>query len=174
MVPGYWKTARRALMRRDPVLAAILRRHAKRTLAGRSAPFFTLARSIVGQQLSVKAAATIWGRLESRVPQVAPDRLLAVPPAELLACGLSRRKLEYIVDLARHFEAGTLDPAAWPALEDEAIIAQLTAVRGIGRWTAEMFLIFNLLRPNVLPLADVGLQRAVARHYFSGRPISSR
>jgi len=174
MSPDYWKTARRALMRRDPVLAAIMRRHAKRTLTGRADPFFTLARAIVGQQLSVKAAATIWGRVESLVVKVSPERVLAAAPDDLLACGLSRRKLEYIVDLARHFNAGTVDPTAWPALDDEAIILQLTTVRGIGRWTAEMLLIFNLLRPDVLPLGDVGLQRAVARHYFSGRPVSPR
>ena len=90
------------------------------------------------------------------------------------ACGLSKRKLEYIVDLARHFESGQVNPSKWPALDDESVISELTAVRGIGRWTAEMFLIFNLQRPDVLPLADIGLQRAIALHYFDGRKIAQR
>lgn len=174
MAPEYWSTAKRALARSDPVLAAIMRRHPKLVLTCRGEPFFTLARSIVGQQISVKAAATVWGRFEVVVDRVTPARVLRISQPDLLACGLSRRKLEYIVDLARHFESGELDPTGWPGLEDEAVIAELTTVRGIGRWTAEMFLIFNLLRPNVLPLADIGLQRAVAANYYSGREVSLR
>jgi DNA-3-methyladenine glycosylase II len=140
----------------------------------KGAPFFTLARSIVGQQISVRAAATVWGRFESMLQAVTPGAVLDMPQADLLGCGLSRRKLETIIDLARHFESGTVDPARWPGLGDDAVIAELTAVRGIGRWTAEMFLIFCLLRPDVLPLADVGLQRAVALHYYAGRRIAPR
>lgn len=174
MVPAYWSKAKRALALQDPVMAAIIRRHSRVALVCRGEPFFTLARSIVGQQISVRAAATVWGRFELAIDGVTPDAVLRTSPAKLLACGLSRRKLEYIVDLARHFESGLLDPADWPSQDDEAVIAELIAVRGIGRWTAEMFLIFNLLRPNVLPLADVGLQRAVALHYYAGRAISPR
>jgi DNA-3-methyladenine glycosylase II len=174
MSPEYWNTAKRALVRRDPVLGAIIRRHPKVSLVCRGEPFFTLARSVVGQQISVKAAATVWGRFEGAVDAVTPAAVLKAEAEALLSCGLSRRKLEYIVDLARHFDTGTVDPSRWPGLEDEALIAELTTVRGVGRWTAEMFLIFNLLRPNVLPLGDIGLQRAVGAHYFSGRSVAPR
>lgn len=174
MSPDYWNTAKRALARSDPVMAAIIRRHPGVSLVGRGEPFYTLARSVVGQQISVRAAATVWGRFEGAMNSVTPVSVLRSDPAALLACGLSRRKLEYIVDLARHFDTGGVDPARWPALDDEAVIEELITVRGIGRWTAEMFLIFNLLRPNVLPLGDIGLQRAVGTHYFSGRSIAPR
>ena len=174
MAPEYWANAKRTLARNDPVMAAIIRQHPGISLVCRGAPFYTLARSIVGQQISVQAAATVWGRFERAIGRVAPDSVLRASTASLRACGLSQRKCEYIVDLAHHFETGALSPDAWSMLDDDGVIAELTAVRGIGRWTAEMFLIFNLLRPNVFPLADVGLQRAVALHYYSGRAISPR
>ena len=174
MAPEYWAKAKRELARQDPVMAAIIRQHPGMSLACRGEPFYTLARAIIGQQISVQAAATVWGRFEAVIGRVAPGNVLRASTNDLRACGLSRRKCEYVVDLARHFESGALVFDAWPMLGDDEVIAKLTAVRGIGRWTAEMFLIFNLLRPNVFPLADVGLQRAVALHYFSGRVISLR
>lgn len=140
----------------------------------RSDPFFTLARSIVGQQISVKAAATVWGRFEAAVKDIAPERVLSVSPIVLQGAGLSRRKVEYVIGLAESFRSGEIRPQDWPGMDDEAVIEQLTAVRGIGRWTAEMFLMFNLLRPDVLPLDDVGLQKAVALHYFRGRRVTAR
>jgi DNA-3-methyladenine glycosylase II len=127
-----------------------------------------LARSIVGQQISVKAADAVWRRFAERLGEVSPDRLLALGENGLEGCGLSRRKVEYLSDLAAHFVDGRLQPARWVAEDDMAIIAELTAVRGIGRWTAEMFLIFNLMRPDVFPLDDIGLQRAVFERYFGG------
>ncbi len=156
------------------MLAAIIRAHPRVALARRGEPFYTLARSIVGQQISVQAAATVWGRFETAVRLVVPDRVLAVSPKALLGAGLSRRKTEYIHDLARHFLSGEVRPHEWADMDDEAVIEQLTAVRGIGRWTAEMFLMFNLLRPDVLPLDDIGLQKAVALHYFRGRRVTTR
>ena len=173
-VPEYWNQAKRALTRRDPVLAGVIRAHPRIALRYRGDPFFTLARSIVGQQISVKAAASIWGRLIALAPEMRPEQILDVRPRRLLSCGLSTRKAEYIADLARHFSNGDLHVAAWPTMDDEAVIEELVQVRGIGRWTAEMFLIFNLLRPNVLPLDDLGLQRAVCLHYFAGRRVSPR
>jgi DNA-3-methyladenine glycosylase II len=91
---------------------------------------------------------------------------------KLQACGLSRRKAEYILDLAQHFESGALHVDAWTSMDDEAVIAELTQIRGIGRWTAEMFLIFNLSRPDVLPLDDLGLIQAISVNYFSGEPVT--
>jgi DNA-3-methyladenine glycosylase II len=165
--PDYWDRARRTLARRDPVMAGIIRQHPRVALATRGDPFATLARSIVGQQISVRAADAVWGRLTTACP-IVPQTLARTRPATLRRCGLSARKVEYLKDLAVHFASGRIDPARFSTMTDEAIIAELTEVRGIGRWTVEMFLIFNLLRPDVLPLDDIGLLRAIGRYYFEG------
>ena len=168
--PAYWLKAKRALSRADPVLGGIIRAHPRVWLVPRGAPFYTLARSIVGQQISVKAAQSIWTRVEALAPQMQPAQILALRSRQrrLKAAGLSDRKVEYIVDLARHFHEGSLHPQRWGEMDDEAVIGELVQVRGIGRWTAEMFLMFNLLRPDVLPLGDLGLLNAVRLHYFGG------
>ena len=172
--PAYWTRAKRALARNDPVLARVIRAHPRIALEPRGEPFFTLARSIVGQQISVKAAASIWVRVLGLAPRMHPEEIAGAKHARLVACGLSQRKAEYLAGLARHFIEGTLHPLAWERMDDEAVIAELVQVRGIGRWTAEMFLMFNLLRPDVLPLDDLGLQRAIGLHYFKGRSVSPR
>jgi len=174
LMPDYWSRAKRSLVLRDPVLAAIIRAHPRVALRSRGDAFQTLARSIVGQQISVKAADRIWQRFFDVVVSVQPRAVLDAGALRLQASGLSRRKAEYLVELAEHFASGAVNPAEWAVLDDEAVIGQLTRVRGVGRWTAEMVLIFGLLRPNVLPLDDLGLQRAVGRHYFSGRRVSPR
>jgi DNA-3-methyladenine glycosylase II len=171
MKPEYWDRAKRALGRRDPVLAGIMRRHPRVHLVARGEPFHTLARAIVGQQISVKAAQSVWNRVLEVAPAMTPAAVLAVSRPRLRACGLSDRKTEYIADLARHFADGAVHPHRWPEMDDEAVIAELVAVRGIGRWTAEMFLIFNLLRPDVYPLGDLGLLKAVRLAYFRGRKV---
>jgi DNA-3-methyladenine glycosylase II len=173
MRPEYWIRAKRTLSRADPVLANIMREHPGVSLARRGEPFFTLARSIVGQQISVRAAQSVWNRLALAAPGLRPEDIVALDADALRACGLSLRKAEYITDLSRKFLDGTLHRALWDDMEDEAVIEELVKVRGIGRWTAEMFLIFNLLRPDVLPLDDLGLQRAMRLHYFRGRPASA-
>jgi DNA-3-methyladenine glycosylase II len=167
MSPEYWMRAKRALARRDAVLAGIIRAHPRIALARRGEPFKTLARSIVGQQISVKAAESVWNRVLAVAPEATPAQVLKAR-RRLPACGLSQRKAEYIADLARHFADGSIHARDWPHMDDEAVIAELVQVRGIGRWTAEMFLIFNLLRPDVLPLDDLGLQRAIGLHYGAG------
>jgi DNA-3-methyladenine glycosylase II len=172
--PDYWLRAKRALAKRDPVLAGIIRSHPRIFLRPRGEPFLTLARAIVGQQISVKAAQSVWNRFAACVGDVTAENVLLKERPLLRACGLSDRKTEYIADLARHFADGAIHVERWPEMSDEAIIEELVEVRGIGRWTAEMFLIFNLLRPDVLPLDDVGLQRAICLHYFKGRPRSRR
>jgi len=168
--PHYWPLARRALIAADPVLARIIRRHPRIALRSRGDSFATLARSIVGQQISVKAADAVWSRVADACPQMTPAAVLRRRATTLRSCGLSERKAEYLRDLAAHFADGRVDPAAFEAMDDEAIIERLTDIRGIGRWTAEMFLIFNLLRPNVLPLDDLGLLKAVSLHYLDGVP----
>jgi DNA-3-methyladenine glycosylase II len=165
MKPEYWDKARRALMRRDPIMGAIIRAHPKVFMVSRGEPFNTLARAICGQQISVKAAQAVWTRLVTCCGEMTPEKVLAKKRTELRACGLSDRKTEYIADLAQHFADGKIHPHRWPQMSDEEIIAELVDVRGIGRWTAEMFLMFNLLRPDVFPLDDLGLQKGIRLSY---------
>ncbi len=172
--PDYWSQATRALARKDPVMADLIRAYPGATLFSRGDPFQTLFRSIVGQQISVKAADSVWARVCAAVEAITPAGVYAQEIDALRACGLSQRKAEYARDLAAHFVHGRIHARDWPDMPDEAVIAELTAVRGIGRWTAEMFLIFNLMRPDVFPVDDIGLQKAVWQHYFSGekQPLS--
>lgn len=172
--PSFWQQASSALAQVDPVMAGFVKRFSGSSLVSRGDPFVTLARSIVGQQISVKAADSVWARFCATLPEITPARVLATQPDLLRGCGLSARKVEYLGDLARHFEVGQLHVGRWVEMSDAAIIVELTAVRGIGAWTAEMFLIFNQLRPDVFPLDDIGLQKAVAMHYCAGeRPTRS-
>lgn len=168
MKPAYWEEACSALGHADPVLAELIARYPGMSLVSRGDAFHTLARSIVGQQISVKAADSVWQRLTTALGGMDSARVLAMDADSLRGCGLSARKVEYLTDLARHQQSGRLDPADWVEWDDEAIIAELCAIRGIGRWTAEMFLIFYLMRPDVLPLDDIGLLRAIADHYHGG------
>ena len=174
MKPEYWDRAKRALARRDPVMAAIIRSRPRVFLMRRGEPFLTLARAIVGQQISVKAAQSVWDKVLLCVGSVTPENVLDQKRPALRACGLSDRKVEYIADLAQHFADGSIHVHRWPEMDDEAIIAELVRVRGIGRWTAEMFLIFNLLRPDVFPLDDLGLQKGIRASYFRNRKVSLR
>ncbi|ASL72295.1 DNA-3-methyladenine glycosylase family protein [Ralstonia pseudosolanacearum] len=170
--PAYWQEACADLMKRDRILRKIIPAFGPAHLASRGDPFVTLARSIVGQQISVKAAQSVWERLVEACPKLVPAQFLRAGHEKLAGCGLSKRKAEYILDLAEHFRNGTVHVAKWAEMEDEDVIAELTQIRGIGRWTAEMFLMFNLLRPNVLPLDDIGLINAISQNYFSGEPVT--
>ena len=170
--PDFWDDACKHLMKKDRVLKRLIPQFKDATLQTRGNAFITLARSIVGQQISVKAAQTVWDRFALLAPQMTPKRVLKLKVDEMRAAGLSARKVEYLVDLAVHFDTHQLRVNQWTDLPDEDIIAELTAVRGIGRWTAEMFLIFHLTRPNVLPLDDVGLINGISRNYFSGEAVS--
>ena len=172
MKPEYWDRAKRALSRNDPVMRDVIRSRPKVFLVRRGEPFLTLARAIVGQQISVKAAQSVWDRVVACAGAVTPEGILLKKPTELRACGLSDRKTEYIVDLARRFAEGLVHPYRWDEMSDEEVIADLVQVRGIGRWTAEMFLMFNLLRPDVFPLDDLGLQKGIRVCYFKGRKVT--
>ena len=172
MKPDYWNKARRSLVRRDPVLAGIIRAHPRVHLEPRGDPFHTLARAIVGQQISVKAAQSVWNRFSDLVSVVSPEEVLGAKTKDLRACGLSGRKAEYISDLARRFADGLVQVHRWPGMSDEEVIADLVQVRGIGRWTAEMFLMFNLLRPDVFPLGDLGLRKGLELAYHGGRKVA--
>ena len=172
MTPDYWLEAKAALAKRDAKLRRIIKKHDEGILATRGDPFQTLARSIVGQQISVKAAQSIWDRFHAAAGGMKPKLVLALEEPRLRECGLSRAKASYLRDLALHFDSGQVKPKRWPKMDDEAIIEELVQVRGIGRWSAEMFLIFHLLRPDVLPVADLGLQRAMERQFNRGRALT--
>ena len=170
--PNYWDKAKRSLARRDPVMGAIMRRHRGVHMTARGEPFMTLARAICGQQISVKAAQSVWNRLSDRLGTASPETVGRARKPTLRSCGLSGQKAGYLKDLAGKFRDGTLDVAGWHALEDEVLIAELMQVKGIGRWTAEMFLMFNLLRPDVFPLGDLGLQKGIRLAYYNDRKTS--
>ena len=176
VTPDYWDEACKHLAKRDRVMRKLIPQFGEARLESRGDAFTTLARSIVGQQISVQAAQSVWCRFTSLLTglptRIAPAEVLALDTAEMRAAGLSVRKVEYLSDLAGHFDAGTVHVRAWAAMEDETIIEELVAIRGIGRWTAEMFLIFHLMRPNVMPLDDLGLLKGISHNYFSGEPVS--
>jgi DNA-3-methyladenine glycosylase II len=171
-LPPYWEDAKAELMKRDRIMRKIIPQFGNLQLTGRSEPFVTLARSIIGQQISVKSAEAAWQRFLLVCPRSTPAQVIKAGALTLAACGLSKRKVDYLLDLAEHFKAKRVHADKWATMEDEAVIAELIQIRGIGRWTAEMFLIFNLLRPDILPLDDVGLLNSISLNYFSGEPVS--
>ena len=175
-VAHFWEDACKHLVKRDRVMRKLIPRLGDDRLESRGDAFTTLARSIVGQQISVKAAQAVWERFVALTAgpshRLAPNAVLALDAPHIRAAGLSARKVEYLCDLAEHFQSGAVQPAKWHQMDDEAIIEELVGIRGIGRWTAEMFLIFHLLRPNVMPLDDIGLIKGISVNYFSGEPVS--
>ncbi len=176
VTPSYWDEACRHLAKRDRKMKRLIPRFGEARLRSRGDAFTTLARSIVGQQISVKAAQSVWDRFAKTAGGSAvhllPATVGALAVQTMREAGLSARKCEYLLDLARHFGDGRVLEAAWQDMDDDAIIGELIAIRGIGRWTAEMFLIFHLMRPNVMPLDDLGLIKGISQNYFSGEPVS--
>jgi DNA-3-methyladenine glycosylase II len=176
LTPAYWDEACKHLSKRDRVMRKLIPRFGEGRLQSRGDAFTTLARSIVGQQISVKAAQSVWDRFVALMAEPAtrlqPAAVLSLETTVVRGAGLSARKVEYLFDLAQHFGSGSVHVGQWEKMDDEAIIDELVAIRGIGRWTAEMFLIFHLMRPNVLPLDDLGLLKGISLNYFSGEPVS--
>jgi DNA-3-methyladenine glycosylase II len=170
--PEYWDEACRWLAKKDRVMKRLIPQFGEACLQSRGDAFTTLARSIVGQQISTKAAQTVWDRFAKLPRKMVAGNVLKLKVDDMQAAGLSARKIEYLVDLALHFDSGAIHVDSWREMADEEIIAELVSIRGIGRWTAEMFLIFHLMRPNVLPLDDIGLINGISRNYFSGDPVS--
>lgn len=174
--PDFWDEACGHLAKRDRVMRKLIPNCGPSRLKCRGDAFTTLARSIVGQQISVKAAQMVWDRFMLLMPEgskpLSPEGLMRLSTSDMRSAGLSVRKVEYLQELARHFAAGSVREADWSVLDDESVVRQLVEIRGIGRWTAEMFLIFHLMRPDVLPLDDVGLIKGISVNYFSGEPVS--
>ncbi|KQU83856.1 DNA-3-methyladenine glycosylase [Variovorax sp. Root318D1] len=170
--PDYWEEACKHLAKKDRVMKRLIPKFGDACLESRGDAFTTLARSIVGQQISVKAAQTVWDKFAVLPRKLTPANVLKLKVDDMRGAGLSARKVEYLVDLAIHFDSGAVHVDAWKDMADELIIDELVAIRGIGRWTAEMFLIFHLMRPNVLPVDDLGLLNGISVNYFSGDPVS--
>jgi DNA-3-methyladenine glycosylase II len=172
MTPEYWNDAKRHLAKKDKVLRKLMKAYPDGDLRTRGDAFQTLARAIAGQQISVKAAQSIWGRFVTCAGKVTPASIAVLTDESMRACGLSGSKVRYLKDLASHFDTGRIKPRRWSRMDDEAIIEDLVRVKGIGRWSAEMFLLFHMMRPNIFPVGDLGLQRAMERNYNDGEPLS--
>jgi len=171
--PPYWNEARRHLLAVDPDLGKIIKKCGPGKLVARNDGFFSLARSIVGQQISVKAAQSIWNKLEQEVGKISPERVIQKTASELRGCGVTRQKSGYLLDLACHFTKGNLGKQNWEELDDDEVKSVVTQIKGIGPWTAEMFLMFHLLRPDVLPVGDVGIQNAMKLHFNEDKEMTA-
>lgn len=170
----YWNDACRGLAHRDPVLASLIETHRDDRLRGSGDAFRTLVNAVVGQQISVAAAESIWNRLKSLSPELTPSGLLSRTEETLRSTGLSGRKVEYIRGISRAFVDGTVDPARWETLSDQEVRGHLCTLRGVGPWTADMMLIFYLHRSDILPLEDIGLVNGATRLYQWDRKLDLR
>ena len=170
--PDFWEKAKKHLILNDKKLGKIIRQYPKDFLFTKSDPFYTLSRSIVGQQISVKAAQAVWDRYENKIKNVTPKNTLSTHYMTLKSCGLSRQKILYLKSLSKAFNEQSINPKKWDHYSDEQIIDELTIIKGIGRWTAEMFLIFNLCRPDIFPLDDLGLIKGICNCYNLNYPIT--
>ena len=170
----YWQTARRSLIRKDKTLANVIRsygNHKGEQLTGGKYDFETLARSIVGQQISVKAAASIWSKLEKRWGNITPETIVRRRMSSLRACGLSESKATYIKNIATFFVEQNVQKRYWKKISADEARAQLLAIKGVGEWTWQMFAIFYLKQPDILPLGDLGLVNAIHKHYANGKSL---
>ena len=167
--PEYWDRAKKELSKKDSKLSKVIAQFDEFELISRGDLFYTLIRSIVGQQISVKAAATVWARLSEKVGKMSPENILSIDFEELRSCGLSQRKAEYITGIAESWsDYGNCE---WEKMNDEDLIEKLIQLRGVGRWTAEMILIFSLLRPDVFPIGDLGMIRGIEKIYNLGKEM---
>jgi DNA-3-methyladenine glycosylase II len=172
MKPHFWEKAKKDLIKKDEALGKIIKNYPGDFLFTKSDPFYTLARSIVGQQISVSAAQAVWEKFEKKVKKVKPHDVKSMHYMKLKSCGLSRQKITYLKSLSVAFIDKKIQPNKWKNLENEKIIDELIQIKGIGRWTAEMFLIFNLCRPDIFPVDDLGLIKGICNCYNIKYPIT--
>ena len=172
MTIDYWHEAKMHLSKKDKVLKKIIASYEGEMLTKKGDAFFTLARAIVGQQISVKAADTIWKRFTDAVGKVTPKNILVADEQTLRAAGFSGQKVVYMHSLAQYFGANKKITQAWQHMSDEELLKSLTSIKGIGSWTAEMFMIFHLGRPDVFPIKDIGVQKAIFRHYHKSEKVA--
>tara|TARA_B100001989_G_scaffold242423_1_gene209176 strand:+ start:413 stop:1033 length:621 start_codon:yes stop_codon:yes gene_type:complete len=170
--PKFWEIAKKDLIKKDKKLGIIIKNYPTDFLYSKSDPFYTISRSIVGQQISVVAAQAVWERIENKVQNISPIKIRKLHHMSLKSCGLSRQKISYLKSLSQAFLNNELNPKIWPKLSDEEVINELIKVKGVGRWTAEMYLIFNLCRPDIFPADDLGVIKAICNCYNKKYPIS--
>ena len=161
--PIFWQKAKKVLSANDKKLSKLIKLYPDDFLFSKSDPFFTLARSIVGQQISVKAAQSVWNKLEIKVKKINPKNIITTHSSTLKSVGLSRQKVTYLKNIASAFIEKKIKTSMWNEMNNEEIIQDLIQIKGIGRWTAEMFLIFNLCRADVYPLDDIGMIKALCK-----------
>ena len=169
-----WLIAKNNLKKRDKILKEIINRYKSEKLKSKKNAFLTLAKSITGQQISVKAANSIWEKLEKKIKKINPNNILKLNKNDIAKCGFSKQKINYLFNLADFFKKNKNIEKRWKKTQDEKVIEDLIQIKGIGRWTAEMFLIFYLLRPNIFPSEDIGLLRAISINYNLKYPLKKR
>ena len=163
--PVFWQKAKKTLSTKDTKLSKIIKSYPNDFLFSKSDPFYTLARSIVGQQISVKAAQSVWDRLEIKIDKISPQTIKKIHSSTLKSTGLSKQKVSYLKNLASSFLEKKIKIDVWDKMNDEEIVQDLIQIKGVGRWTAEMFLIFNLCRADIFPLDDIGMIRGLCKLY---------
>ena len=173
--PVYWHKAKRILSKKDPVLRKVIKKYKKGFLTTRNNPFFSLCRTIVGQQISTKAANSIWFKFEKKCKKrIIPNTVLKLSSPVLKSSGLSRQKVSYLKNVAKNFRNKSFNVRKLKKMQDEEAINYIIKLKGLGVWSAEMFLMFNLNRPDIFPIKDIGLLRAISKNYKTTYPPSKR
>ena len=174
-VPTYWARAKRILSKRDPTLRKIIKKHKIGFLTTRNDPFFSLCRTIIGQQISTKAADSIWSKFENKCgKRIVPKIVLKLSSQNLKSAGLSRQKVSYLKNIAKAFKNRSFDIKKLKKMNDLEAISYITKLKGLGVWSAEMFLMFNLNRPDIFPIKDIGLLRSLSKNYKTSYPPSKK
>ena len=173
--PAYWNKAKKILSKRDPILRKIIKKFNKGYLTSRKDPFFSLCRTIIGQQISTKAADSIWSRFEIKCnKKIIPNTVLKLTSRSLRNAGLSRQKTNYLKNIAKSFKNKSFNIKNLKKMNDNLAIDYITQLKGLGVWSAQMFLMFNLNRPDIFPTKDIGLIRAISKNYKTSYPPSER
>ena len=173
--PVYWQKAKRKLSKKDSVLRKIIKKYNKGFLTTKNNPFFSLCRTIIGQQISTKAADSIWAKFEKKCKKkIKPKIIIKISSRNLKSVGLSRQKISYLKNIAKAFINKSFDVSKLKKMSDEDAINYITKLKGLGIWSAEMFLMFNLNRSNIFPVKDIGLLRAISKNYKTSYPPSKK
>ena len=173
--PKYWNKAKKLLSKKDPILKKIIKKFNKGYLKTRNNPFFSLCRTIVGQQISTKAADSIWLKFEAKCKKkISPNTVIKLPTSSLRAAGLSRQKVSYLKNIAKSFQSNSFNIKELKKMDDDLAIQYITKLKGLGIWSAQMFLMFNLNRPDIFPTKDIGLIRAISKNYKTSYPPSQK
>ena len=169
-----WLLAKKSLGEKDKILKKIVNKYKSEKIISKKNAFQTLLKSITGQQISVKAANAIWEKLKKKVKKINPNNILKIKENEIKKCGFSKQKANYIFNLAIFFIKNKKIVENLKKMEDKEVVETLTKIKGIGNWTAEMFLIFYLLRSNVFPISDLGFQKAISINYKKKYPLNEK